>query len=211
MSKLLGNRKTGLAFVLSAPAGTGKTTLVKMLVQEFPCVVESISHTTRPQREGEIHGEHYYFVTREEFERLIAEKAFLEYVTLYGDYYGTTYASLEQRLHEGKHVVLVIDTQGALQLKNKFPAVFIFVMPPSLEVLQQRLIQRKTENSSVIERRLEWATSEIKASQYYDYCLVNDDLSIAYQALRSIIIAEEHRITNQGDNYGTKRTKDSVD
>lgn len=192
--KLLGNLNTGLAFVVSAPAGTGKTTLVNMLTKEFPCVVESISFTTRPKRQGEIQGVHYNFVSKEEFERKIAQKEFLEYVELYGFYYGTSYKFIREQQKGGKHVVLVIDTQGALQLMGKFPAAFIFLKPPSLDVLKERLKQRRTETPEVIEERLKWAMKEMESAKEYDYCIINDELATAYQALRSILIAEEHRV-----------------
>lgn len=192
--KLLGNGKMGLAFVVSAPAGTGKTTLVHMLTQEFPCVIESISYTTRSQRPEEISGVHYHFVSKEEFESKIAANDFLEFVELYGCYYGTSHHTVQDLQRQGKHVILVIDTQGAQQLKTWFSATFIFLQPPSLQVLRERLVQRKTESSDVIEKRLAIAQKEIEASCHYDYCIINDDLATAYQVLRSILIAEEHRV-----------------
>jgi len=195
VKQLLGNLNRGLAFVLSAPAGTGKTTLVQMLVKEFPVVVESISFTTRLQRPNEVDGVHYNFVSNEEFEKKIAQDEFLEYVKLYGYYYGTSREFIRTQQELGKHVVLVIDTQGALQLMGKFDATFIFLQPPSIDTLGERLRQRKTESPTVIEERLNWARREMEAVKYYDYCIVNDDLTTAYQVLRSIIIAEEHKVS----------------
>lgn len=197
MAKLLGNVKKGLVFVVSAPAGTGKTTLVHMLTQEFPCVVGSVSYTTRNQRPGEIAGVHYHFVSREEFESRIEKHEFLEFVQLYGDYYGTSKLTVQELQEQGKHVILVIDTQGALQLKTRFPAIFIFLRPPSMQILRERLAQRKTESSVMIEERLAIAKKEMEAMCHYDYCITNDDLSTAYQVLRSILIAEEHRVLTQ--------------
>ena len=191
--KVLGNNSKGLAFVISAPAGTGKTTLVSMLTNEFPFVVGSISYTTRPPRPGEVDGVHYHFVTVETFEKMIEARDFLEYVTLYGHYYGTSRSAVETQIAQGKHVILTIDTQGAIQIKDKFPAIYIFLEPPSMEVLRQRLLGRKTESDEAVHERLEWAASEILAAQNYDYIIVNNDLNIAYQVLRSILIAEEHR------------------
>jgi guanylate kinase len=191
--KVLCNQKQGKVFVVSAPAGTGKTTLVQMLVGEFPCVVENISFTTRKSRPGELSGVHYHFISREEFEKKIAHKEMLEYVTLYGDYYGTSCEAVEQWQNQGKHVILVIDTQGALQLMDRFSAVFIFIKPPSLEELRERLIKRKTESPEIIERRLAWAQKEISFADKYDYCIINDNLDVAYTVLKSILIAEEHR------------------
>jgi len=194
MQKLLGNSKEGLLFILSGPAGTGKNTLVKMLIEEFPCVVESISFTTRKSRPGEVQGVHYHFVDEKEFEEKIAKNEFLEYVKLYGYYYGTGLKQVQEEQKRGKHVILVIDTQGALQLINKVVAVFIFLRPPSIEILRQRLTQRNTEEQKVIEERLSWAEKELAVAEQYDYCIINDDLQIAYQVLRSIFIAEEHRL-----------------
>lgn len=193
-SKILGKLSQGLAFVISAPAGTGKTTLAKRLAKEFPCIATGVSFTTREPRKDEVPGEDYNFVTVEEFEKKIALGDFLEYVQLYGNYYGTSRQWLEEQLKKGKHILLTIDTQGALQLRGCFPAIFIFLMPPSLEELRKRLEQRMTETKEVIEERLELARKEIEASRFYDYSMVNDDLEVAYQILRSILIAEEHRV-----------------
>lgn len=190
---LLGCRSIGKPFILSAPAGTGKTTLVGMLTKEFSCVVASVSFTTREPREGEIHGVHYNFVSHEAFEEKISSGDFLEYVKLYGNYYGSSRTWVEEHLNRGKHVVLVIDTQGALLLRDKWKVTSIFVKPPSLDELKFRMISRGQDSIETIERRLAWAEREIKASRYYDYEIVNQDLSTAYQVLRSIFIAEEHR------------------
>jgi guanylate kinase len=194
---LLGNLKKGLLFVISAPAETGKTTLASMLAEEFSCVVQSISFTTRMPREGEINGVHYNFLTMKEFEKRIATNEFLEYAQIYGDYYGTSANWVEQQCSQGKHVMLVIDTQGALLIKDKRAATLIFIMPPSLDELRQRLMMRKTESSNVIEKRLEWAKHELEVGKVYDFIIVNDELSVAYQVLRSILISEEHRNINQ--------------
>ena len=191
---ILGNLVKGRVFIVSAPAGTGKTTLTQMLVDEFPCVVESVSYTTRNPREDEKEGVHYSFITKDAFNQKINEGEFLEYADIYGDLYGTSREWVEKRLNQGKHVVLVIDTQGALKLKERYPATYIFIIPPSLEELRRRLLERRTESESVIEKRLEWAKKEVEKSQEYDYRLVNNDLKTAYQVLRSIVIAEEHKV-----------------
>lgn len=197
MTKLVGNNSKGILFVVSAPAGTGKTTLVQMLVNEFPCVVESISYTTRDPRPQEINGVHYHFVKPEEFKTMVKAGKFLEYVGLYGNFYGTSRDKVLEELDQGKHVILVIDTQGGLQLKGKMDACFIFIKPPSFEELKKRLVNRQTEPLAVVEKRLQWAEKEYEDSKYYDYHIINDDLNIAYQVLKSIIIAEEHRQKNQ--------------
>jgi guanylate kinase len=200
MASLLGKSTEGLVFVISAPAGTGKTTLTGRLIQEFsPRLIVNVSYTTRKPRRGEISGEDYHFIGEEEFKAKIAAGEFLEYVKLYGDYYGTSRQWVREQQRQGKHVILVIDTQGALQLKNHFPAVFIFISPPSLESLRLRLMNRRTESSETIQQRLKWAEIELQAIPYYDYQVVNDDndLEEAYQVLRSIVIAECHRLLRE--------------
>lgn len=193
--KQLGNLSKGLCFVLSAPAGTGKTTLVRMLSKEFSCIWESISCTTRLPREGEIEGKDYFFLSRQQFEEKIAEGDFLEYAEVFGYYYGTSMASVQKQMEMGNHVFLVIDTQGAMQLKKKdFPAVYVFLSPPSLEELKGRLYRRQTESIEVIEKRLSWAEAEMAMVGHYDYHIVNDHLNLTYAILRSIVIAEEHRV-----------------
>lgn len=183
----------GIGFILSAPAGTGKTTIVEKLKKEYPRVQSSISFTTRKPREGEKNGEHYYFISKEEFENKIEKGDFLEYVTLFGEYYGTDKQSIEKLLNSGKHVFLVIDTEGAMKLKNIGSFVYIFVSPPSFEILKSRLTSRNTESPSVIEERLSLAEHEIAMRFNYDYQIINDDLEASVAALKSIIIAEEHK------------------
>ncbi|MBA2369583.1 MAG: guanylate kinase [Candidatus Protochlamydia sp.] len=190
---LLGTHEKGLVFILSAPAGTGKTTLVDMLVKEFPTVLANVSYTTRAPREGEIEGVHYHFVSEPEFARKQAAGEFLESVKLYNVSYGSSRQWVEERINQGYHVFLVIDTQGAMQLKNSINAVYVFIRPPSLEALKHRLIKRQTETTEMVEKRLAWAAQELEAAQHYDYQITNDDLAIAYQVLKSILIAECHR------------------
>lgn len=191
---LLGNCERGLLFIVSAPAGTGKTTLVEMLTEEFPNVVRSVSYTTRKPRAAEIDGVDYYFITKKEFEEKAAAGEFLEHVELYNTCYGTSRGWVEDKRSQGKHVVLVIDTQGGLKLKGKVEGTFIFIQPPSLEVLRGRLLKRNTETEEVIAERLAWAKKEMDDAAFYDYKIINDDLNTAYQVLRSIFIAEEHRV-----------------
>lgn len=191
---LLEHQKKGSIFIISAPAGTGKTTLVQMLTREFSSVIASISYTTRLPRKGEKEGIDYHFVTESAFNKKITDGDFLEYVKLYDTYYGTSIKWIEERLNQGKHVFLVIDTQGAMQLKGRLDATYIFIRPPSIETLRLRLINRETESLEMVEKRLEWAKIELEASQQYDYEIINDDLMTAYQILRSILIAESHRI-----------------
>lgn len=191
--KLVGKLAKGLIFVLSAPAGTGKTTLVKMLQKEFSCVASNISYTTRSPRVGEVDGVDYHFITNEEFEKRIKLGDFLEYAKVFDHYYGTSKTSVESLLNQGKHVFLVIDTQGAAQVKKEIQAIFVFLAPPSLEELRARLGKRQTETETSMEKRISWAEGEIKKSKEYDYVIVNEKLEVAYQVLRSILISEEHR------------------
>jgi len=195
VQKILGTLPKGLVFILSAPAGTGKTTLVRMLSKEFSCIYESVSCTTRSSRPGEVEGEDYHFLSNKEFKEKIDQGDFLEHAEVFGYHYGTSKALVEKQQAMGKHVFLVIDTQGAMQLKQKkFPAIFIFLSPPSLEELKDRLIKRETEAMDVIEKRLAWAKDEMIMLTNYDYHIVNDNLHTAYAILRSIVIAEEHRV-----------------
>jgi guanylate kinase len=181
--------------VISAPAGTGKTTLTQMLLDEFPHAIErALTCTTRSPRAGEVDGDHYLFIRTQAFEEKIAQHQLLEYVQLYGHYYGTLRSTIEEKQKKNKHIILVIDTQGALQIKGKIPAVFIFIQPPSLEVLQERLVKRQTETQQTLQERLTWADKEMQQAIHYDYCIVNDHLKTAYQVLRSIVIAEDHRL-----------------
>ena len=194
-SKLLGNTNRGLLFVVSAPAGTGKSTLIEMLQNEFPeNIVESCSCTTRMPRPGEMAEKHYDFISNEEFEEKIAAKEFLEYAKVFGNYYGTRKEEVDLLLSQGKHVVLVIDTQGALKVQQqKLEAIFIFMSPPSFDELRRRLVKRRTENEEKIQERLLWAKQEIGMVSNYDYHIINDSLDVTYQVLRSIFIAEEHK------------------
>ncbi len=180
--------------MISAPSGTGKSTLVDMLLEEFPHeVAESRSCTTRPPRENERTNHHYDFISHASFQEKIAASEFLEYAEVFGHYYGTRRQEVARLQNEGKHVILVIDTQGALQLKERCEAVFIFIAPPSKEELATRLKQRSTESESEIEARLAWAEKEMALASHYDYSIVNDNLEITYQLLRCILVAEEHK------------------
>lgn len=198
MSKLLGNLPQGLIFVISAPAGTGKTTLVNQLTQEFPSVVRNVSCTTRAPRSGEKEGKDYFFFDKKSFEVKIRKGEFIEHAKVFGEYYGTSGEFIQKMQAEGKHVVLIIDTQGALTLQKHFKGknspIFIFISPPSLSELKERLKKRQTENPQSMEERLAWAKHELEMVPHYDYHIVNDDLTTAYAVLKSIFIAEEHKI-----------------
>ncbi|MFZ0566267.1 MAG: guanylate kinase [Chlamydiales bacterium] len=192
--KLIGNKKKGSLFVISAPAGTGKSTLVEMLLKEFPNeIAKSCSYTTRSKRPNEIADKHYHFVSADEFEEKIGKDEFLEYAKVFGNYYGTQKQEVARLREQGKHIILVIDTQGAMKIRDQADAIFIFISPPSLEELRNRLFKRRTESEEKMNERLEWAKREIEMAPRYDYHLVNDELEVTYQVLRSIFIAEEYR------------------
>lgn len=198
MQKLVGNLPKGLLFIMSAPAGTGKTTLMHKLVEEFPTIIQSISYTTRKPRPGEINGVHYNFISEEEFKQKIKADDFLEYANVYeNNFYGTSKKWVEERRNEGKHVFLVIDTQGAEKVMAITEATSIFVMPPTYDTLKLRLHNRQTESIEDLEKRLNWARSEIAAGQEYNYMIINDNLDIAYKVLKSIVIAEEHKFKKE--------------
>lgn len=192
---LLGNTSRGLIYIISAPAGTGKTTLVTRLTQEFSSIVRSVSCTTRLPRPGEQDKIDYFFLSKAEFKAQIDQGDFLEHAQVFGDDYGTSHAFVESQQAHGKHVVLIIDTQGALQLKKKLKdAIFIFISPPSLAELKERLNKRRTETPQLIEERLAWARRELEMVHHYDYHIINDNLETAYTVLKSIFIAEEHKV-----------------
>ncbi|WP_316358357.1 guanylate kinase [Candidatus Neptunichlamydia sp. REUL1] len=193
--------KKGELIIVSAPAGTGKTTLVHMLKEEYPEeVVQSISCTTRKPRPGEIDGKDYVFLTDEAFEKRVKKGEFLEYATVFGNRYGTSKELVEAQRTDGKHVILVIDTQGAMEIKKKTKALYIFIEPPSIEILEERLKNRRTESPETLKKRLKWAQYEMDQAKHYDYTIVNDDLETAYTVLKSIIVAKNH----EGGNHGTR-------
>ena len=180
----------GNIFVISAASGTGKTTLVSRLVQQHPNVRVSVSHTTRPPRAGEVNGQHYHFVSEEEFVRLAGEGAFLEHAQVFGNYYGTSYESVQSMCEQGYDVILEIDVQGAQQVRKALPeALSIFILPPSLAVLEQRLRQRQTDSEEVIARRLSEAVDEIQQALTFDDVVSNRSLQQAEEKLWCIFQA----------------------
>lgn len=180
----------GNLFVIAAPSGAGKTSLVAALCKNNPDLVVSISHTTRPIRKGEVDGVDYNFVTKMEFKRLLTEDAFLEYAKVYDCYYGTTKEFVANQLQQGHDVILEIDWQGARQVRSQDPtAASIFILPPSYEVLQQRLKARGQDDEQVIARRMQLAKNEISHYDEFDYLVVNDDFDQALSDLQAIIRA----------------------
>ena len=201
MVQLLGN-----LFILSAPSGAGKSSLIKALLEKHRVSASkasadmkvSVSHTTREPRPGEVNGEHYHFVTRVEFEALIEDGVFFEYAEVFGNYYGTSRLTIEETLSKGIDVFLDIDWQGARQVKQQLPdAIGIFILPPSIEVLRSRLDSRGQDSESVIAGRMQKAKDEMRHFDEFDYVLINDDFESALSAFESIVFAHRQRLDNQ--------------
>lgn len=184
----------GIPFILSGPSGAGKTTLYKKAVDFFPDLRHSISYTTRPPREGDRHGEDYWFVDSDEFDRMVLEGEFLEYARVHGRMYGTSKKDLDEMLGEGLDVILEIDVQGADKVREVFRGgVYVFVLPPSVGACRERLTGRGKDSPEEIEGRLNIALQEIKRALDYDYIIVNDDLESAFERLKSVVVAERVR------------------
>lgn len=192
---------SGNFYIVAAPSGGGKTSLVKKLVESLKNIEVSVSHTTRLKRPGEREGVDYYFVSPEEFGDLVEENAFIEHAIVFDKEYGTSFNQIQSRLSEGIDVVLDIDWQGARQICNLFPdAVSIFIVPPSLEILKQRLLARKRDDENTIEQRMKLAQNEMQHCSEFDYLIVNDDFELAAQELQSIVIANRLRYSKQRIN-----------
>lgn len=188
--------KTGRLFILSAPSGTGKTTLCRRILSAFPDICYSVSFTTRPPRNGETEGKDYHFISRQEFERMIRENRWAEWAKVHGNYYGTSADLLEEDLSKGRDVLLDIDVNGARQIIRRFPeSMAIFIMPPSMDALRQRLKKRGSDPPEVIENRLRAAEKEIACSNEYRHVIVNDNLEETVEKLTALI--ENYRNLSQ--------------
>ncbi|MGL4949390.1 MAG: guanylate kinase [Anaeroplasmataceae bacterium] len=193
----------GLLIVISGPSGVGKGTVRKALFDVPGNNLEySVSMTTRAKREGEVEGKDYYFVSTEEFEKRIEENKFLEYAKFVSNYYGTPLDKVEEHLNNGKEVVLEIEVEGALQVKDLMPdAVFIFIVPPKKQALYDRLRRRGTESEEVIEERVKKANREFKVANRYDYIVVNDEVNNAADRIMAIIRAEHAKTSRSIHKY----------
>jgi guanylate kinase len=185
----------GLLFIVSAPSGAGKTTLVERLVEQVPHLRMSRSYTSRAAREGEVDGVDYNFVTRERFEAMVAVGEFLEWADVFGNLYGTSAADTERTLDSGSDLVLVIDVQGARKVRRRgIETTAVFVMPPSFDVLEKRLRGRCKDSDEAVARRLQIARHEVASFAEYDFVVINDELTAAVDRLRSIVVAERARL-----------------
>lgn len=185
----------GLLVVISGPSGAGKGTLCKALLNKSNNIIYSISCTTRKPRNGEIEGVNYFFKNKEEFKQMISNNEFLEHAEVYDNFYGTPRSFVEKNLNDGKDVILEIDIQGALKVQEKFKeAVFIFIMPPSMEELKSRIVKRGSETEESLNKRFGSAFEEINYISKYNYIVINDEIEEATKRLESIIIAEKCRI-----------------
>ena len=194
----------GTLYIISAPSGAGKTTLVKKLIAKTSDLIVSVSHTTRQSREGEIHGKYYFFVDVETFQTMQHENAFLECAQVFDNFYGTAQQTVEDNLAQGKDVLLEIDWQGAQQVRHLLPeCVSIFILPPSIETLRQRLEARGKDDVEIINRRMKDAVTEMSHHSEFDYLIVNDDFSEALKALKSIILTNRLKQSRQSQNLKT--------
>jgi len=186
--------RAGDVFVISAPSGTGKTTLARRLLREIDRLEFSVSHTTRAPRSGEVDGTDYHFIDRDRFERMVADGEFLEWAQVGDALYGTSRQAVDRMTSSGGDVLLDLDTQGAAAIRRVLPAaILIFIMPPDLESLRARLEARGTESPEALERRIRLAGGEIAKADRYDYIVINDDLQTAFEKLKGIVLAARCR------------------
>jgi len=196
---------TSTLFIVSAPSGAGKTSLLRRLLQSDRQLSLSVSHTTRAMRPGEVDGVHYHYVDQETFRALVAEDVFIEHAQVFDNFYGTSEAALREQLAAGQDVVVEIDWQGARQVRARFPgAVSIFIVPPSIEALRERLSGRAQDSDEIIERRMRDAQAELSHYPEYDYLLVNDQFDLALQQLADVVSAERLRLGRQQQRYAAE-------
>jgi len=192
----------GTLFVVSAPSGAGKTSLVRELIESLDGIQVSVSHTTRARREGEVNGVNYHFTDAAGFETMIQQGGFFEYAKVFDHYYGTSRQAVEALLDAGQDVILEIDWQGARQVREQFKdAVSIFVMPPSLHELENRLASRGTDEHAIIARRMRDAVSEMSHYDEYDYLVVNDDFTTALEELRALVISQRLSLASMRERH----------
>lgn len=189
-------------FVISAPSGCGKTSLIKALIEKTDQLCVSVSHTTRVARAGEIHGENYFFVSKETFEQINADEGFIESAQVFDNYYGSAKQTVKDLLEKDQDVILEIDWQGARQVEKSFPnLISIFILPPSVKTLRERLTGRGQDDSAVIERRMQDAVSEMQHYDEFDYLVINDDFNVALNDLSTIVNSQRLNFQQQTSKY----------
>lgn len=192
----------GSLFIVAAPSGCGKTSLVKALIEKTQDLCVSISHTTRKARPGEVHGKNYFFISKEEFDQINNQDGFIESAQVFDNYYGSAKQTVKDLLATGQDVILEIDWQGARQVKKAFPeAIGIFIIPPSIETLRERLTDRGQDDSTIVDRRMQDAVSEMQHYDEFDYLVINDDFNIALEDLSAIIHAQRLNATQQTNKH----------
>ena len=199
----------GLLIVISGPSGVGKNTIINNLFIHLPNLKYSISATTRSPRPNEIDGQHYFFLSEPDFTKQIATGAFIEWAQVYQHYYGTPKAKVQEMLAAGFDVILDIDVQGALKIKRELPeAILIFLSPPSVSELKRRLLGRQTEAEAEVNRRLQYINIEFETAPYYDYFVVNTEISLTCQQIECIILAEKFKVCRQETGFLDKIIKE---
>lgn len=202
MNKSTSNPYLGSLFTIAAASGSGKTSLVKVLTETLSNIQVSISHTTRPPRQHEQNGEHYFFISKQQFLNMIGSNEFLEHAEVFGHYYGTSKSWVEKTLREGIDVILEIDWQGAAQIRKQFPhSTSIFILPPSMQELRDRLFNRQQDSLDIIDQRLAAANKEISHCNEFDYLVVNEDFDHALADLKAIIEAKRLEYDLQVKRY----------
>ncbi len=201
------SRPQGSLFVIAAPSGAGKTSLIAALLEKTDNIQLSVSHTTRASRPGEVDGQHYHFTAKEQFLKMIDNDEFLEHAEVFDNFYGTSRQSLQQQLASGHDVILEIDWQGARQVKISIPdCIGIFILPPSKQALQDRLVGRATDSDEIIARRMSDAVNEMRHYSEFDYLIINDGFELALQELQLVISSQKYRISQQMKNLSNKLT-----
>ena len=199
-------KRKGVLVILSGFAGSGKGTIIRELLEKYDNYALSVSATTRAPREGEVEGVHYFFKTEEEFKDMIAKGELLEYANYVGNYYGTPRAYVKDQLAKGMNVILEIETEGALSIKREYPdAVLVFVMPPSVNEIYNRLKMRGTETEEVIAKRMKKAGIEISVVDRYDYLMINDVLSESVEAFNAIVTSQQMTVSRNRDYISDKK------
>ena len=197
------NHSSGTLYIVSAPSGAGKTSLVKALIDADNSIQVSVSHTTRAMRPGEVHGVNYHFVAHTEFKAMIEQGDFLEQAEVFGNFYGTSRSALQQTLDQGHDLILEIDWQGAQQVRKLMPeARSIFILPPTQEALRQRLTNRGQDSDEIIEGRMREAVSEMSHYDEYDFVIINDDFATALEDLKAVFRANRLLQANQQQRHG---------